>query len=138
MPDPADLARIHAGCFTTPRPWSASEIAALLAQPHVFLIGAPGGFLIGSTIAGEAELLTLAVLPKARRQGIGQALVAGFFTEALARGAERAFLEVLAENAPAIALYERAGFTRAGLRPGYYAAPSGARIDALVLSRALP
>lgn len=138
MPDPAALARIHAACFTTPRPWSADEIAALLAQPHVFLIAVPEGFLIGSAIAGEAELLTLAVLPAARRRGIGQTLVARFFTDAQSRGAERAFLEVLAENAPAIALYERSGFTRAGLRRGYYAAPSGARIDALVLSRALP
>jgi [ribosomal protein S18]-alanine N-acetyltransferase len=63
--------------------------------------------------------------------------VARFLYQARLRGAESAFLEVSAENAPAIALYESAGFAKAGLRRGYYQTPEGQRIDALVLVRAL-
>lgn len=135
MADPEALARIHAACFSVPRPWHAAEIADLLRQPQNFLLSETAGFLIGSALLGEAELLTLAVDPDHRRQGIGARLVAGFLDEARARGAERIFLEVAADNAPAIALYRRAGFTDAGRRRGYYHSPDGAAVDALVLSR---
>lgn len=137
---PAALADLHARAFTVPRPWTAAEIADLLAGPHVFLIAAPGGqgFLMGRAVAGEAELLTIAVAPEARRQGLGAGLVARFLAEAAARGAEAAHLEVAADNAGAIALYEGAGFGRAGLRRGYFQLPGGQRIDALVMTRRLP
>lgn len=85
--DPGRLARIHGESFTVPRPWTAVEIAGLLATPGAFLIEAPDGFLIGRALAGEAELLTLAVAPSARRRGTGAALVAGFLDRAAtARG----------------------------------------------------
>ena len=51
--------------------------------------------------------------------------------------AQRAFLEVSAENPAAIALYDLAGFRTEGRRRGYYAPPQGARIDALVMARDL-
>lgn len=135
---PDRMALIHGQSFTTPRPWSAAEIAGLLSSPLCFLIIESQGFLIGRAVAGEAELLTLAVAPEARREGLGARLVAGFLAQSAARGATSAFLEVAADNAPAIALYDRAGFARAGLRRGYYATAGGARIDALVMSRAIP
>ncbi|WP_112311770.1 ribosomal protein S18-alanine N-acetyltransferase [Pseudogemmobacter bohemicus] len=135
MADAVALARIHAACFSVPRPWNAAEIADLLRQPHNFLLSDTAGFLIGSALLGEAELLTLAVDPGHRRQGIGARLIAGFLDEASARGAERIFLEVAADNAAAIALYRRAGFTDAGRRRGYYHRADGSAIDALVLSR---
>ena len=50
--------------------------------------------------------------------------------------AEAMFLEVAADNAPAIGLYQSAGFARVGLRKGYYPHPDGAK-DALVMRRAL-
>ena len=64
---PEDLAALHARCFDSPRPWSADEIASLLAGRGTFLLEAPHGFLMGRAIAGEAELLTVAVDPQARR-----------------------------------------------------------------------
>lgn len=141
------LATIHAACFTMPRPWSAAEIAALLAQPHVFLLTEPpvqnatsrdiAGFLIGSAVAGEAELLTLAVHPDHRRLGRGERLLATFLAEAGTRKATALFLEVAADNAPAIALYARAGFQEAGRRRRYYEAPGKDPIDALVFTRSL-
>lgn len=131
---PAALAALHARCFTTPRPWSEAEFAELLGTPFTFLLTAPSGFLLGRVIAGEAELLTVAVAPEARRLGSGRALLAGFAQAARARGADSAFLEVAEDNAPARALYAAAGWAEAGRRRGYYHTPDGRRIDALVLT----
>jgi ribosomal-protein-alanine N-acetyltransferase len=131
---PAELARLHAASFTVPRPWDESEFRALIASPGVFLLTRDTGFLLGRSAAGEAEILTLAVDPAARRQGTGRALVADFLAEARARGAERAFLEVAADNAAAAALYRQAGFAEAGRRRGYFAAPGRAAVDATVMT----
>lgn len=128
------LAALHAACFTTPRPWSEEEFRELLRSPGVFLLNETHGFLLGRVIAGEAELLTLAVAPKARRKGAGRALVEQFAAEARTRGADSAFLEVSAENAPARALYATTGWTESGRRNGYYRTPEGDRVDAIVLN----
>jgi len=128
---------MHAACFTTPRPWSAAEIMQTLDSAFVFVLTEPGGFLIGRVVAGEAELITLAVDPGARRCGIGGQLVARFLAEAAARGAESVFLEVAADNLPAQRLYARKGFEQKGKRRDYYRRPEGARLDALVLGRGL-
>lgn len=137
MPDATALARLHSASFITPRPWSAGEIASLLDSPHVFALSVPDGFIMGRVIADEAEMLTLAVAPLARRAGLGAQLVAQFLATARARGAMTAFLEVAADNQAALGLYTRAGFVRTGLRRAYYTAPGGTRTDALLLSRAL-
>lgn len=134
---PDALAALHAACFTTPRPWSAAEIKSLADGPHVFVIAQPLGFVMGQAIAGEAELLTIAVSPQVRRQGLGQSLLAAFLAQARLRGADRALLEVAAGNTAAIALYRAAGFADAGRRKGYYHHPDGSREDALVLALAL-
>jgi len=137
MPDAAELAAIHAACFTLPRPWTAPEIKALLASPHVFVLTESSGFLMGRAVAGEAELLTLAVLPAARRHRIGAGLVQQFLVEAQARAAAQVFLEVAAGNSAAIALYQQAGFANMGRRKDYYTGEDGQKADALVMSRAL-
>ncbi|MBW6505802.1 MAG: GNAT family N-acetyltransferase [Rhodobacteraceae bacterium] len=133
---PAALAALHAACFTTPRPWSAAEFASLLVLPGVFLLGDSRGFVLGRAAAGEAELLTLAVAPALRRQGLGRALLAAFEAAAQAEGAGVAYLEVAAANAPARALYAAAGWREAGRRRGYYQLPGSGTDDALVLARA--
>ncbi|MEI4486097.1 GNAT family N-acetyltransferase [Frigidibacter sp. MR17.14] len=138
---PDRLAALHAESFTAPPPFSAAAFAGFLADPTCFLLteGERGGdgFLLGRALAGEAELLTLAVPPSARRQGAGARLVASFLDAARARGAETAFLEVAEGNAPARALYAAAGFTEAGRRRRYYRHPDGTTEDALVLARPL-
>lgn len=131
------MAALHGLCFTTPRPWSEAEIADLLASPLVFVRGAAAGFLLGRVVAGEAELLTLAVHPDQRRAGQGRALVQAFLAEARARGAESAFLEVAEANSAARALYAACGFAPAGRRRGYYQRPDGTAEDALILVRSL-
>ncbi len=134
----AELARLHARCFTTPRPWSEAEFALLAADPLAFvLVEGDAAFLVGRAVAGEAELLTLAVSPEVRRRGLGRHLVARFLYQARLRDATTAFLEVSVTNTPAIALYSRAGFAERGRRKGYYTDPHGHRVDALIMTRDL-
>ena len=123
------MAALHARCFTLPRPWSAGEFTDLLAQPGVFALTRPQGLLLGRVILDEAELLTLAVAPEVRGQGIGADLTQGFLDEARARGAVSAFLEVAANNAPAQRLYDRLGWQQVGRRPRYFSPV----LDALLL-----
>lgn len=134
---PDALAALHARAFATPRPWSAGEFAGLLADPTVFLLaeGAVDGLLLGRVVAGEGELLTLAVDPDLRRQGIGRRLMVRFLSQAQALGAESLFLEVAADNRAAIALYQTSGFVSAGRRRGYYLRDGAAAMDALVMVR---
>lgn len=128
-----EMARLHAAAFTMPRPWSAAEIAGALADPFGIALVEPQGFLLGRLVAGEAEILTLAVDPVARRQGIGARLVRRFVEEMRDRGAESAFLEVAATNLAAQSLYAQAGFLPRGRRKEYYRDAVGRAVDALVL-----
>lgn len=143
-PDPGALAALHGRAFQFPRPWSAIEFAALLADRGVLChsVTGPGGGLAGFgliRVAGdEAELLTLAVEPAQRRHGHGRALLQALLTAAREAGAERVFLEVADSNAAARALYAAAGFHEAGRRRGYFRRPSGPPVDALVLCRPRP
>jgi ribosomal-protein-alanine N-acetyltransferase len=133
---PEDLAALHAACFTTPRPWSAKEFADLLASPTVFLVTGEGpSFALGRAVAGEAELLTLAVAPEARGRRLGRLALQGYEAEARMRGAEDAFLEVATDNPVAISLYLSEGYCESGRRKGYYVTPEGAKIDALVFTK---
>jgi ribosomal-protein-alanine N-acetyltransferase len=102
---------------------------ALLAERD----GTPAGFVLGRVAAEEAEVLTLAVHPAARRGGIGAALMRGLMAESARRGGREVFLEVSAGNDAARALYARLGAAEAGRRRRYY--PDGS--DALVLRLAL-
>ena len=102
----------------------------------------PTGLCDPAVVADEAEILTLAVLPAARRQGLGSRLVAACLAEAGAAGAARLHLEVGAGNAAARALYVRAGFVEAGRRAGYYRGATGGAIggatgreDAVIMAR---
>ena len=135
---PEALADLHARAFSGQgRGWSAAEFRDLLDRRHVFVVGDIQGFAIGQAVAGEAELLTLATAPEARREGRGRACLRAFEDAAVSRGAERLFLEVAADNGAALALYRSEGYTDLARRIGYYARPEGDRVDALVLEKRL-
>lgn len=125
------LSVLHAEAFDTP--WSAAAFADLLGQTGVVLEGDADGFILIRTVADEAEILTLAVRPSARRQGLGARLVGAAKARALAAGADRLFLEVAEDNVPARGLYGALGFEPLGKRPRYYARPHGPAVDALLL-----
>jgi ribosomal-protein-alanine N-acetyltransferase len=130
------LAALHAACFQ--EAWERSAIAELLATPGAFALlmtdGADeaAGFVIGRAAAGECEMLSLGVVPGARRQGLGRRLVEAFAGHARDLGAGELFLEVAEDNGAALALYAGAGFVQVGRREGYYQG-AGALRAALVL-----
>ena len=141
------LARLHGMCFHREAAWDEAAFASLLATPGMTALVAavpageagesvPAGLILYRLAADEGEIITLATLPAMRRRGLGGRLLGAALAEMAMSGARRAFLEVAAGNAPAIALYEKHGFSRAGLRKRYYAAPHGGREDALVMALA--
>lgn len=133
------LAAVHARAFE--KPWSAADIARLLETPSAFAIvsqeSEPQGFVLAWAPAPDAEILTLAVTPEARRRGVGSALVNAAGAAALMRGAASLSLDVADDNTAARALYAKLGFAEVARRNAYYERASG-RVDALILRRALP
>lgn len=121
--------------------WTASQCAGLLPLPGVWLTlaregGAIAGFALARAIAGEAELLLLAVRRDRQRRGIGNRLLEAFIEAAAARGTARLHLEVREGN-HALGLYERAGFSLAGRRRNYYSGARGTTYDALTLAKSI-
>lgn len=133
------LADLHARAFD--KPWSEPELAKILDNQATFALvarsGAAQGFVIAWSAAGDAEILTVAVVPEARRKGVGASLVTAAGVAALVRGASHMHLEVAEDNAAARALYLKLGYEEAGRRNAYYAGEGGA-VDAIVMRRALP
>ena len=128
--DAGTLAVLHAAAFPPGDAWGENAIAMMLEAPGGFGLWRPdAGLVLARVAADEAEILTLAVIPAARRAGLGAALMAAAMTAAAAQGARTMFLEVAEPNAAARGLYAGLGFNEAGRRRRYYA--SGA--DALVV-----
>ena len=129
------LAAVHWQAFSPG--WSAAELCELLEGPGAFALLAedpgPVGMILCRAVAGEAEILTLAVIPQARRRGVAKALTVAAAGLARQAKAEEMFLEVAVDNLAATHLYEAIGFRRAGLRRGYYDRADGVRVDAAVM-----
>jgi ribosomal-protein-alanine N-acetyltransferase len=128
---PEDIARLMADALPDLRPWSPAEVAETLAAPGAVSVLAPHGFALGRAVSDEAELFAIAVHPDHRRSGKGAQLLAAWERAAAARHAQRLYLEVAADNAPARALYARAGWSETGRRRAYH----GPGRDALILTR---
>ncbi len=141
LADAARLAALHKACFG-PAGWSASQIAeSLRLETTLGLMAESDGdaaavILCQITPEAEAEVLTLAVRPELRRCGLGLLLLHAAMDAARARKAKRLFLEVAADNAAALALYEKAGFGAIGRRRGYYARNDGS-VDAVMMGASL-
>lgn len=130
------LAAIHATAFD--RPWDLSAFADLLTGAGVIALAAgDDGFILVRRVLDEAEVLTLAVRPSARRRGLARTLVEAAASALQAVGAATLWLEVAEDNAAALALYAAAGFVRSGSRPGYYARMEGPSVAAVVMKRSL-
>ena len=122
-----DIVRVVAierACF--PTPWSPGMFLDELVQGsarHWVVIDSAWGLLGYAGLMSaedEGHVLNLAVRPDARGMGLGSALLAELFDEALRRSIGRLTLEVRSSNTPAIGLYRSAGFAEEGSRPGYY------------------
>lgn len=137
--DPADvdaLAGAEKRSFSDP--WSRAGIAELFDNETVrgFVAVDDGpemrlaGYVFARVVAGEAEILNIAVVPEDRRSGLGRRLLEVVLESVRSAGAESVFLEVRESNEAARRLYGGLGFRPVGFRADYYRKP---REHALVL-----
>lgn len=122
------LAEIHGLSF--PHQWDEDELSRLNGQDGVMILEArraspygtrnPLGFIIIRTVAGEAEVLTIAVHPRSRGRGVGKKLMQEAIFRLYSDRCECLFLEVDSANDPAVLLYKSLGFRQIGERKGYY------------------
>jgi [ribosomal protein S18]-alanine N-acetyltransferase len=132
----AELLPVERELFA-PEPWTErlfwSELGQLDTRHYV--VALEDGRVVGygglCDYPDEAFVQTMAVAPAAQGRGLGARLLVALLAEAERRGQRTVSLEVRADNVPAQRLYERHGFTRTGVRRGYYAGG----VDALVLTR---
>jgi len=89
-------------------------------------------FIVDVVLADDAEILTIGVVPEARRAGLARALIDDLARRARRKHARRIVLEVASDNFAAIRLYESKGFTLLGERPAYYRRARG-KVDAYIL-----
>ena len=125
--------------------WSRSSMKAELADRHgyylvAFPVGQPeqvDGYAGLRAPRGEAQadIQTIGVAERARRQGLGRVFMLRLIDEARERGASEVFLEVRADNPGAQALYDSLGFERIAVRPKYYQ-PDG--VDAIIMRLTIP
>jgi GNAT superfamily N-acetyltransferase len=136
-PDELRDAEEEARCVT--RDAARGEGLALVARRRL------GGPLLGWAWVSHAGrrrsrhvgLLEMMVDPRARRTGVGRALIEAVCERAPSAGFERLALNVFAHNAAARALYAAAGFVEEGLRTGAYRFPDGTLRDEVLMSRAI-
>lgn len=121
----AALAEIEKACFRAP--WSADMLHEELGK-GLFLVAEQDGKAVGyvgcQTVLDEGYITNVAVSPDCRRQGIGRTLIEELKKRAAQSGLSFITLEARASNAPAIALYEGAGFRQVGVRRNFYTAPT--------------
>ena len=120
--------------------WPAEQFRGEIGKPTRFfltvevneeIIAYAGAFLPGA--GGEGDIMTIAVKPEYRRQGIAKELIARLESWAKARGASAMMLEVDVKNESAILLYLHLGYEILNVRKNYY----GYGKDAQIMRREL-
>ena len=142
------LADIHAICFR--HSWSADSFKSFLKNkvhravvasvngPVSRTVNEPVGFVLIRSIAGEAEILSIAVAPEHRETGIASGLLYKICELMKEEKVKKIFLEVGQQNAAALRLYERAGFKPVGNRKAYYRSAGDERPgDAIIMEKIL-
>ena len=136
------VAALHVAGFNEPwdDPWSRDILWRILCTPGAFGfvaqesvsdIDTPVGFALVRMSGDECEILSIGVVPDARRCGVGRALLGSVVGHAASRGATSMVLEVAEDNAPAIGLYRSLGFAPVGRRQRYYRRGDN-QVDALI------
>lgn len=92
------------------------------------------GYLLGTIIVDEAEILSIAVSSDHQKCGRGAGLLGHFLAYIDAQDVKTALLEVAADNVSALTLYHRHGFAEFGRRPSYYKRSDG-DCDAIMMRR---
>ncbi|MEP2102998.1 MAG: ribosomal protein S18-alanine N-acetyltransferase [Parasphingorhabdus sp.] len=121
--------------------WNEHQCRSMLSLPGTLLMIAsiekqPCGFAISREIAGEEELLMIAVDPQYQNKGIGMTILNRLITDAVENGTSAMFLEVRSNN-PAQSMYQKIGFQKIGLRPAYYTGANKEKFDAITYKKSL-
>lgn len=129
------VAALERSCFTVP--WSESLLEEVYLNPldRAWVLEEDGrvtGYCNFRIIAGEGELMRIAVLPEARGRGYGRELLETLVQYASGEQVEDITLEVRASNAAAVSLYKSYGFRTEAVRKRYYTNPTE---DALIMWR---
>lgn len=126
--------------------WTEQTLAKMLAQDstHIMIVYKPEGKADNNNVIGyclyqiifeQAEILRIGTHPDYQRQGIASQLFATLNNELINNKVESLLLEVRADNAPALALYEQQAFAVIHTRKNYYQLPHQPSVDALILQR---
>lgn len=119
-------------------PWTRGNLRDSLAAGHMAQCLLAGDELLGYLIAmpgyREVHLLNITVAPAHQRQGWGRLMLDALVLWSRGLRADTLWLEVRAGNLRAQQVYLRRGFSRVGLRKGYYPLRHGEREDAVVMS----
>ena len=127
-----------------PFPWTVGNFRDSLAAGYRLKLLRERGVLIGYAvwmpIIQEAHLLNITLAPPRQSHGLGAWMMRSIMQEMQAQGMQQILLEVRPSNHRALALYRRLGFSRIGIRKGYYpnsAIAQVSREDAVVMRRNL-
>lgn len=129
---------MHKLCFkTTPPPYSSNTFYSFLNNKNYCLVeDINRGFAIVRLVADIAELITLAVTPKFRRNGTAEKIMFTLFENVKERGANQFILEVAVDNTAAINLYKKLHFKKLYMRKNYFV-DKCIRLDAIVFNKFL-
>jgi len=123
------------------QPWSEASIGHYMDQGNtIFLVAKESGsmeiagYCALMCILNESDLVSIAVREDCRNMGIARELLDIAYGMAAERGVEMIHLEVRESNQAAISLYESEGFTKDGIRRGFYDKP---KEDAILYTRYL-
>ena len=120
-------------------PWSKQSFSDELNNPMTtYLVAEQDKDILGFVgmweVVGEGQITNVAVHTKARKRGIGKALIDALVDYSKSRKLEVLLLEVRESNEPAKSLYSLNGFKEIGKRKNYYTKPTE---DALLMALAL-
>ena len=131
------FAEIHSKSFNQKNlKYSSDFILSLLKNPSIsYIYKKNKGFCIFSCNEKEAEIITMAILPKYQNQGIGFLILTeleGILSEI---SCNKVFLEVASNNLIAIHLYDKLGFKSFGIRKNYYSISENKKVNAILMKK---
>jgi ribosomal protein S18 acetylase RimI-like enzyme len=134
-----NLWKIDQACFARGISYTRRELAFYIARKRGFtLVAESDGTIVGFVVVdrnrqSQGHVITIDVLPEARRSGLGSRLMAAAEERLRFLGCSGVFLETAVDNAAALAFYKRHGYTVVHTIPRYYLDS----VDALVLAKDL-
>lgn len=116
----SELEKLYAACFPEKQnKWDANDFADL-KKSGCDIIASQNSFVVWRTTIDETEIISIGVVPTARRTGTASALMQIVEQDVKQSGVKNIFLEVDESNIAAISLYQKCGFVNIGTRPHYY------------------